>query len=168
MVHTMYTLRGAGNVYRMRMPWVMALPEGAPCSRLSINPAQDAFDRRCQRDVHKEDDGLPRCLDDEAGTTLENPDIRILGGTKREDGLQGCAVEEDTEEPGRKENAETRGDQEEKSDGDRRHGNSVVPRGVAEQGRKEKVGDTLTARHALGGTWLTKALDGYLGLFESN
>ncbi|KAJ1101364.1 hypothetical protein NDU88_006432 [Pleurodeles waltl] len=125
------------------------------CSRLSINPAQDAYDWRCPRGVHKEDDSLPRCLDDEAGTTLENPDIRVPAGTKREDGLKG-GVEEDAEEQGREENAESTGDREEKADADRRHRNSVVPRGVAEQGRKEEKGDALTALHAPGGTWLTK------------
>ncbi|KAJ1141925.1 hypothetical protein NDU88_008253 [Pleurodeles waltl] len=127
------------------------------CSRLSTTPAQDAFDWHCLRGVHKEDDGLPRCLYDEAGTTLENPDVRDPGETKRGDGLQGGVVEEDAEELGREENVETRGDREEKSDADKRHGNSVVPRGRAEQGRTEKAGDTLTARHAPGGTWLTKS-----------
>ncbi|KAJ1088743.1 hypothetical protein NDU88_001898 [Pleurodeles waltl] len=132
-------------------------PEGDHCSRLSINPAQDASDWRCPRGIHREDDSLPRFLDDDAGTTLENPDIRVTAGTKREDGLQGGVVEEDAEEP---ENAESTEDQEEKADDDGRHGNSVVPRESAEQGRKEKNGDALTARHAPGGTWLTKLCDG--------
>ncbi|KAJ1083839.1 hypothetical protein NDU88_003994 [Pleurodeles waltl] len=128
----------------------------SPCSRLSINPAQDASDWRCPRGVYREDDGLPCFLDDEAEITLENPDIRVPAGTKREDGLQGEVVEEDAEEPGREENGESTEDREEKEDADRRHGNSEVPRGAAEQGRKEENGDTLTARHAPGGTWLTK------------
>ncbi|KAJ1162948.1 hypothetical protein NDU88_003412 [Pleurodeles waltl] len=120
-----------------------------------LDPAQDTSDWRCPRGVHRVEDGLPRFLDDDDGTTLQNPDIRVPGGTKREDGLQG-GVEEDAEEPGREENDENTEEQEEKADDDRRHGNSVVPREAAKQGRKEKNGDTLTDRHAPGGTWLTK------------
>ncbi|KAJ1151432.1 hypothetical protein NDU88_004213 [Pleurodeles waltl] len=81
-----------------------AAPIRGVLSRVARQPATDASDWRCPRGVHKEDDGLPRFLDDEAGTTLENTDIR-------EDGLQG-GVEEDAEEPGREENAESPGDRE--------------------------------------------------------
>ncbi|KAJ1099593.1 hypothetical protein NDU88_004692 [Pleurodeles waltl] len=119
-----------------------------------MTPSQDASDWRCPRSAHKGDDVLPRCRDDETGSTLVNPDIRVPGGTKREDGLKG-GVEEDAEEVDSEENAESPGDQE-KENADRRHGNSAVPRGVAEQGRQEENGDALAARHAPGGTWLTK------------
>ncbi|KAJ1153725.1 hypothetical protein NDU88_006483 [Pleurodeles waltl] len=127
------------------------------CSRLSINLAQDASDWCWPRSVHGEENGLPRSLDDDnAGTTLENPDIRVPSGTKSEDGLQGGDEEEDAEEPGREENGKNTKDQEKKADDDRRNGNSVVPREAADQGRMVKNGDTLTDRHAPGGTWLTK------------
>ncbi|KAJ1101082.1 hypothetical protein NDU88_006156 [Pleurodeles waltl] len=116
---------------------------------------KDASDWRCPRGVHKGDSGLPHFLDDETGSTLENPDIQVPAETKREDGLQG-GVEEDAEEADSEENAESPGDREEKEDADWRHGNSRGPRGVTEQGRKEETGDALTARHAPGGTWLTK------------
>ncbi|KAJ1134473.1 hypothetical protein NDU88_000925 [Pleurodeles waltl] len=128
-----------------------------PCSQLSIDPAQDASDWRWPRGVHGEEDSLPRSLDDDdAGPTLENPDIRVPSGTKREDGLQGRDEEEDAEEPGREENGKNTEDQEKKADDDRSNGNSVVPREAPDQGRKAKNGDTLTERHAPGGTWLTK------------
>ncbi|KAJ1188761.1 hypothetical protein NDU88_005518 [Pleurodeles waltl] len=118
---------------------------------------KDASDWRWPRGVHREGDRLPHSLDnDAAGTTLENPDIRVPSGTKREDGLQGTNEKEDTEEPGREENGENTKDQEKKADDDRRNGNSVVPTEAADQGRKGKNGDTLTDRHAPGGTWLTK------------
>ncbi|KAJ1205364.1 hypothetical protein NDU88_000799 [Pleurodeles waltl] len=106
------------------------------CSQLSNKPAQDASDWRCPRGVHKGDNGLPRFLDDETASTLENPDIRVPTGTKREDGLQGD-VEEDAEEADSEENTESPGDREEKEDADWRHGNSRGPRGVAEEGRRK-------------------------------
>ncbi|KAJ1094186.1 hypothetical protein NDU88_007264 [Pleurodeles waltl] len=72
--------------------------------RLSNTTAQDAPDWRCPRVTHKGDDGLPRCRDDETGSTLENPEIQVPGGTKREDGLK-WGVEEDAEEEDSEENA---------------------------------------------------------------
>ncbi|KAJ1173673.1 hypothetical protein NDU88_005499 [Pleurodeles waltl] len=103
------------------------------CSRLSFNPAQDASNWRWPRGVHGEEVGLPRCLDDaDAGTTLENPDIRVPSGTKREDGQQGAVEEKDAEEPGREENGGNTEDQEKKADDDQRNGNSVVPREAAD------------------------------------
>ncbi|KAJ1216094.1 hypothetical protein NDU88_003700 [Pleurodeles waltl] len=60
------------------------------CSRLSMNQAQEASKWRLPRRVHGEKDGLPGSLGNEdAGTALENPDIRVPSGTKREDGLHG-------------------------------------------------------------------------------
>ncbi|KAJ1217164.1 hypothetical protein NDU88_004759 [Pleurodeles waltl] len=117
------------------------------CSRLSNTPAQDASDWRCPRGIHKGDN--------KKSSTLENPDVRVLAETKREDGLQG-GVEEDAEEADSEENAESPGDREEQEDADWRQGNSGGPRGVANHGRKEESGDALIARHAPGGTWLTK------------
>ncbi|KAJ1111559.1 hypothetical protein NDU88_008881 [Pleurodeles waltl] len=129
------------------------------CSRLSINLAQDASEWRLPRGVHRDEEGLPGSLDDDdAGTALENPDIRVPSGTKREDGLKMTneEEEEDAEEPGREENGKNSEDKEKKVDDDRRNGNSVVPTKAADQGRKRRNGDTLTDRHAPGGTWLTK------------
>ncbi|KAJ1160672.1 hypothetical protein NDU88_001166 [Pleurodeles waltl] len=124
--------------------------------RLSSTPSQDASVWRCPRGTHKGDEGWPRCRDDETGSTLENPDIRVPGGTKSEDGLKG-GEEEDAEEADSEENTESPGEKkEEKEDANRRHWNSGVPRRVAEQGRREENGDMLAARHAPGGTWLTK------------
>ncbi|KAJ1185829.1 hypothetical protein NDU88_002616 [Pleurodeles waltl] len=127
-------------------------------SRLSNTPAQDASDWCCPRGVHKGDDGLPHLRDNENRSTLENPDVRVLAETKREDGLQE-GVEEDAEEADSEENAESPGDREEQEDADWRHLNSGGPRGVAEQGRKEESRDALTARNAPGGTWLTKTIN---------
>ncbi|KAJ1092184.1 hypothetical protein NDU88_005296 [Pleurodeles waltl] len=128
------------------------------CSRLSIDPAQDTSDCCWPRGVHGGKDGLPRFLDDaDAGTHPENPDIRVPSGTRREEGQQGRnEEEEDAEDPGSKESAGNHEEQGKKVDDDRRHGNSEVPREAAEQGREGKNGDTLTDRHAPGGTWLTK------------
>ncbi|KAJ1103876.1 hypothetical protein NDU88_001297 [Pleurodeles waltl] len=126
-------------------------------NRLPFNPAQDASDWRWPRGVHEEEDGSPRCLDDDdAGTTLENPDIRVPLRTKREDGLQAAVEEKDAEEPGSEENDGNTADQEKKADDDRRNGNRVVPREAAGPGRKGRNGDTPTDRHAPGGTCLTK------------
>ncbi|KAJ1142364.1 hypothetical protein NDU88_008690 [Pleurodeles waltl] len=107
--------------------------------RLSINPAEDASEWRLPRGVHGEEESLPGSLDnDDAGTALENPDIRVPSGTKREDGLQrGNEEEKDAEDPGREENSKNTDDKEEKADDDRRNGNSVVPTEAADQGRKE-------------------------------
>ncbi|KAJ1143760.1 hypothetical protein NDU88_010065 [Pleurodeles waltl] len=117
----------------------------------------DAPDWRWPCGDFREEDGSPCSLDvDDARTTLENPDIWVPSGTKREDGLQGKNEEEDTEEPRREENGENTEDLEKKADDDRRNGNSVVPREAADQGRKGKNRDMLTDCHAPRGTWLTK------------
>ncbi|KAJ1106060.1 hypothetical protein NDU88_003463 [Pleurodeles waltl] len=105
-----------------------------------LTKAQDASYWRCPRGAHSGDDGLPRCQDGENGSTLVNPDIRVPGERKREDGLKG-GVEEDVEEENSEENAASLGD-EEKENADRRHGNSGVPRGVADQGSQEKKTET--------------------------
>ncbi|KAJ1204527.1 hypothetical protein NDU88_008304 [Pleurodeles waltl] len=126
------------------------------CSRLSMNPAQDASEWRLPRGIRKEKDGLPGSLgNDDPGTALENLDIRVPSGTKREDGLQG-GDEEDAEKPGREENGKDTEDKEKKADDGTRNGNSVVPTETADQERKGRNGDTLTDRHAPGGTWLKK------------
>ncbi|KAJ1210809.1 hypothetical protein NDU88_006171 [Pleurodeles waltl] len=134
-----------------------------PCSRLSIDPAQDTSDWRWLRGVHGRKDGLPRFLDDEdAGTHPENPDIRVPSGTRGEDRQQEDDEEEDAEEPGSKESGGNHEEQEKKVDDDRRHGNSEVPREAAEQGREGKNGDMLTDRHALAGTWLIKEKQSFI------
>ncbi|KAJ1189793.1 hypothetical protein NDU88_006535 [Pleurodeles waltl] len=127
----------------------------SPRVRLSNTPAPDASDWRCPRGVHKGDVGLSLCRDNENRSALENPDVRVLTETKREDGLQG-GVEEDAEETDSEEDAERQGDREEQEDAEWRHWNSGGQRGVTDHGRKEESGDALTARHAPGGMWLTK------------
>ncbi|KAJ1100469.1 hypothetical protein NDU88_005555 [Pleurodeles waltl] len=122
------------------------------CSRLSFNPAQDASDWRWPCGVPKDEDGVPRSLDnDEADTFPENPDIRVPSETKREDGLHTAVEEKDEEEPG---NAES--GRQKKADDDRRTGNHGVPREAAYPGRKGRTGDTPTDCHVPVGTWLTK------------
>ncbi|KAJ1088559.1 hypothetical protein NDU88_001716 [Pleurodeles waltl] len=117
----------------------------------------DASDWCWPRGVHGEEDGLPRCFDDEdAGTSLENPDIRVPLGTKREDGRPAGVKEKDAEEAGREEKRGNTENEKKKADDDRRNGNCVVPREAADPGRKGRNGDTPTDRHAPGGTWLTK------------
>ncbi|KAJ1200576.1 hypothetical protein NDU88_004399 [Pleurodeles waltl] len=126
------------------------------CSRLSMNPAHDASEWRLPRGVCGQKDGFPSSLGKEdAGTSLENPDIRVPSGTKREDGLHG-GDEKDAEKQGRKENGKDTEDKEKKEDDSRRNGNSVVPTEAADQERKERNGDTRTDRQAPGGMWLTK------------
>ncbi|KAJ1157167.1 hypothetical protein NDU88_009882 [Pleurodeles waltl] len=94
--------------------------------------AMDAYDCRCPRGVHKEDD--------EAGTTLENPDIRVPAGTKREDRLKG-GVEEDAEKQGREENAESTGDREEEADSTGDTGTAWFPEELlSKEGRRKKEG----------------------------
>ncbi|KAJ1185383.1 hypothetical protein NDU88_002176 [Pleurodeles waltl] len=124
-----------------------------------MNPAHDASEWRLPRSVRGEKDGLPCYLGNEdAGTSLGNPDIRVPSRTKREDGLP-LRDEEDAEKPGRKENGKDTEDEERKEDDDgRRNGNSVVPTEAADQRGTERNGDTRMDRHAPGGTWLTKKL----------
>ncbi|KAJ1201026.1 hypothetical protein NDU88_004842 [Pleurodeles waltl] len=99
------------------------------CSRLSTTPAPDAPDWRCPHGGHNGDDGFSRCQDNESRSALENPDVRVLKETKREDGFQGGG-EKDAEETDNEEDAETQGDREEHEDADWRHWNSGGQRGV--------------------------------------
>ncbi|KAJ1133480.1 hypothetical protein NDU88_011768 [Pleurodeles waltl] len=138
--------REDGHDERARFPELETL-----CSRLSFNPAQDASDWRCPRGVQEDEDGVPRSLgNNKADTFPENPDIRVLSDTKREDGLHTSVEEKDEEEPGSAKSGRTK-----KSNDDRRTGNHGVPKEAADPGRKGSTGDTLTDRHAPGGTWLT-------------
>ncbi|KAJ1119550.1 hypothetical protein NDU88_007735 [Pleurodeles waltl] len=122
-----------------------------------MNLAYGTSEWRLPRGVHGEKDGLPCYLGNEdAGTSLGNPDIRVPSRTKREDGLP-LRNEEDAEKPGRKENGKDTEDEERKEDDDsRRNGNSVVPTETADHRGTERNGDTRTDRHAPRGTWLTK------------
>ncbi|KAJ1084565.1 hypothetical protein NDU88_004711 [Pleurodeles waltl] len=131
-----------------------------------MNPAHDASECCLPRGVRGEKDGLPCCLGNEdAGTSLGNPDIRVPSRTKREDGLP-FRDEEDAEKPGRKENGKDTEDEERREDDDsRRNGNSVVPTEAADQRGTERNGDTRTDRHAPGGTWLTKGPADFLSRF---
>ncbi|KAJ1083392.1 hypothetical protein NDU88_003551 [Pleurodeles waltl] len=114
--------------------------------------SRDASDWRCPYGVQEDEDGVPRSLgNDEADTFPENPDIRVPSDTKREDGLHTSVEEKDAEEPGSAESSKPK-----KADYDRRTGNHGVPKEAADPGRKGTTGDTLTDRHAPGGTWLTK------------
>ncbi|KAJ1083393.1 hypothetical protein NDU88_003552 [Pleurodeles waltl] len=83
--------------------------------------------------------------------SLRTREIWVPSDTKREDGLHTSIEEKDAEEPGSAESGRPK-----KADDDRRTGNHGVPKEAAHPGRKGRIGDTLTDRHAPGGTWLTK------------
>ncbi|KAJ1098660.1 hypothetical protein NDU88_003767 [Pleurodeles waltl] len=118
--------------------------------RLSFNPAQEASDWRCPRGIQEDEDGVPRSLGiNKADTFPENPDIRVLSDTKREDGLHTSVEEKDAKEPGSAQSGRPK-----KADDERRTGNHRDLKEAADPGRKGRTGDTLTDRHAPGGTWL--------------
>ncbi|KAJ1127240.1 hypothetical protein NDU88_005643 [Pleurodeles waltl] len=124
-------------------------------SRLSNTPAQDPSDWRYLCGIHKGDDGLTRFRDNKNRSTLENPDVRVLAETKREDRLKGG-------DGGGRGRGRQRGERRKPRRPRGTRGRRLETReqrglrGVGEQGRKDETGDALTARHAPGGTWLMK------------
>ncbi|KAJ1192286.1 hypothetical protein NDU88_001597 [Pleurodeles waltl] len=126
----------------------------AICSRLSLNPAQDASDWRCACGLREDKDGVPGFLGNDAADTFpENPDVRVLANTKSEDGLHAAAEEKDAEEPGGIPSSRQK-----KADNDQRNGNHGVPEEAADPENRERTGETLSDCHVPGGTWLTKVL----------
>ncbi|KAJ1107684.1 hypothetical protein NDU88_005073 [Pleurodeles waltl] len=121
--------------------------------RLSDNAAPDSPELRTQLFVCDVDEGLASFQGNEdPGTHLGNPDIRVPKNTKREDGLGARRAGEEEED-------EQNADREQQETGDKRKvGNEVPPKTTGHPGKKKEV-EPRALRHVAGGTWLPKCAE---------
>ncbi|KAJ1122269.1 hypothetical protein NDU88_000765 [Pleurodeles waltl] len=119
------------------------------CSRLSDNAAPDSPELQTQLFVRDVDEVLPSFQGNEnAGTHLGNPDIRVSKNTKKEDGLGARHAGEEVEQNADRDQRET-GDE-------RRIGTNEVPPKTTGHPREKKEVEPRALRHVPGRTWLTK------------
>ncbi|KAJ1205416.1 hypothetical protein NDU88_000851 [Pleurodeles waltl] len=115
------------------------------------NAAQDSPELRPQLFVRDVDEGLPSSQGNEdAGTRLGNPDIRVPRNTKREEGLSAREADE-------KEEDEWNADREpQETREERRFGNTEDSPKTTDHPRERNEVEPPALRHVPGGTWLTK------------
>ncbi|KAJ1175838.1 hypothetical protein NDU88_001123 [Pleurodeles waltl] len=119
------------------------------CSRLSSDTALDSSAWRCP---HETEESVPRCRGNQgAGACPTNPDVRIPGGRKSENGLRRRQEEDDGDAEDRKRMADG-GAEESKG----RPGNPDVPRKAADLVQERSREETRRNRHVPGGAWLSK------------
>ncbi|KAJ1169995.1 hypothetical protein NDU88_001876 [Pleurodeles waltl] len=122
----------------------------------SVATALDSSDWRCPRET---EESVPRCRGNQVASVCPmNPDFRIPGVEKSENGLRRTKEEDDGEAEDPKRPAAGGA---EESEG--RPGNPDVPRKAADPVQERSHEETRRNRHVPGGAWLSKVWSFFKG-----